>query len=83
MALSLDEAVAEPELGSEALPTVGSVGHRAGLCKPCAFVAKGCESGVECTFCHLCDPGEKERRKKEKKKQMSQWRQGLEASVPW
>merc|ERR1712087_895144 len=38
------------------------------MCKPCAFVFKdGCESGANCTFCHLCAPGEKKRRKKEKR----------------
>jgi len=54
--------------GGEALPSIGSVGHRLGVCKPCAFVFKeGCRSGAECKFCHLCDPGEKKRRKKERK----------------
>lgn len=43
------------ELGSPELPTAGSWLHRAGTCKPCAFVYKeGCKSGVECKFCHLC-----------------------------
>lgn len=56
-------------LGSPALPSVGSMNHHRGLCKPCAFVARDdklCMSGVKCNFCHLCDPGEKQRRKKEK-----------------
>lgn len=58
---------AEPWLGTHALPTVGSSGHRFGQCKPCAFVhTKGCESGVSCSFCHLCPPGEKQRRRKDK-----------------
>jgi hypothetical protein len=49
------------------IPTKGSVGHYVGKCKPCAFVFKGgCESGVLCEFCHLCPPGEKIRRKKER-----------------
>jgi len=59
-------------LGSEELPTVGSLKHRLGTCKPCAFVFKdgpGCTSGVECAFCHLCQPGEKKKRKKECKGQ--------------
>jgi len=48
-------------------PTIGSAGHFTGHCKPCAFVGtKGCTSGYECTFCHLCAPGEKKRRKREK-----------------
>ena len=50
------------------LPTRGSAGHYIGACKPCAFVYKdGCESGYDCSFCHLCLPGEKIRRKKELK----------------
>jgi len=54
------------ELGSSALPTVGSMTHGLGSCKPCAFVFKdGCQSGVDCKFCHLCEPGEKRRRKKD------------------
>mmetsp|Transcript_18699 Transcript_18699/g.51317 ORF Transcript_18699/g.51317 Transcript_18699/m.51317 type:complete len:266 (+) Transcript_18699:81-878(+) len=55
-------------LGSPEVPTVGSQGHIFGNCKPCAFVYKGgCASGVECKFCHLCPPGEKKQRKKERK----------------
>ncbi|OLP82755.1 Ribosomal RNA large subunit methyltransferase J [Symbiodinium microadriaticum] len=49
------------------LPSVGSAGHAEGACRPCAFVfKKGCDSGSQCTFCHLCPPGEKKRRMKEK-----------------
>ncbi|CAE7175980.1 rlmJ, partial [Symbiodinium pilosum] len=49
------------------LPSVGSMGHDEGACKPCAFVfKKGCDSGSQCTFCHLCPPGEKKRRSKER-----------------
>jgi len=50
------------------LPSIGSAGHRLGRCKPCAFAGtKGCNSGTECRFCHLCDVGEKKRRQKEKR----------------
>lgn len=53
------------------VPTKGSAKHHLGSCKPCAFVYKsGCTSGYDCEFCHLCDPGEKKRRKKERKQQM-------------
>jgi len=49
-----------------ALPSIGSLGHAAGFCKPCAFIYKaGCQAGVSCRFCHLCAPGEKQRRKRE------------------
>mmetsp|Transcript_89580 Transcript_89580/g.252496 ORF Transcript_89580/g.252496 Transcript_89580/m.252496 type:complete len:224 (-) Transcript_89580:229-900(-) len=56
-------------LGSSALPTVGSAGHNDGSCRPCAFVWKepGCHNGVNCMFCHLCDPSEKKKRQKDKK----------------
>lgn len=67
--LSLANALAEPEpqLGSPEMPTIGSAGHRYGACKPCAFfTTKGCGNGVDCVFCHLCPPGEKKRRQREK-----------------
>uniref|UniRef100_A0A7S2L2R0 C3H1-type domain-containing protein n=1 Tax=Zooxanthella nutricula TaxID=1333877 RepID=A0A7S2L2R0_9DINO len=50
------------------LATLGSVGHWDGTCSPCAFNHKGgCASGRLCQFCHLCGPGEKRRRKKERR----------------
>jgi hypothetical protein len=65
--ICLASALQQPELGSSELPTVGSAGHRWGACKPCAFLhRRGCENGVDCAFCHLCDSGEKKRRQKEK-----------------
>jgi len=57
----------QPAPGTPELPSLGSVGHASGQCKPCAFVhSTGCQSGPACQFCHLCDPGEKKRRRKEK-----------------
>lgn len=54
-------------VGSPGVPTVGSAGHDLGECKPCAFFhTRGCQSGAQCLFCHLCDAGEKKLRKKEK-----------------
>lgn len=59
---------AMPSLESPALPSVGSAGHDQRQCKPCAFMhTKGCSSGADCQFCHLCGPGEKQRRQKEKR----------------
>lgn len=63
-----------PVLGSSELPSKGSALHRWSACKPCAFFQQveqkgGCKNGVECTFCHLCEPGEKKRRKKERQAQ--------------
>lgn len=73
--LCLAGALGEPVLGSSELPTVGSAGHKWGACKPCAFLYKrGCENGVECSFCHLCDSGEKKRRQKEKVARLKEMR---------
>ncbi|CAE7242223.1 hpaIIM [Symbiodinium natans] len=52
-------SVPENMLGSPELPSVGSRDHRLGQCKPCAFLVKGCQNGIMCKFCHLCDAGEK------------------------
>lgn len=54
---------------SQRFPSLGSRGHNAGRCKPCAFWHKeeGCQSGAACEFCHLCAPGEKQRRKRVKR----------------
>merc|ERR1711879_1062041 len=65
--MCLENTLGELELGSSELPTVGSVGHRWETCKPCAFFhTRGCEKGVQCAFCHLCDAGTKKRRRKAK-----------------
>lgn len=68
------------------LPSIGSVGHMTGDCKPCAFLhSKGCVSGNNCVFCHLCDSGEKKRRQKEKKaffSNVNKFRQFVTASLP-
>jgi hypothetical protein len=50
----------------------GSAGHRTNQCKPCAFFHKdvGCDSGKDCSFCHICQPGEKKLRKKAKSAQV-------------
>jgi len=56
------------DIGPAELPSVGSEGHHRLKCKPCAFFStKGCNSGAQCTFCHLCGPYEKRRRKKERR----------------
>jgi hypothetical protein len=47
--------------------SIGSVGHEAGTCRPCAFLyTKGCENGAACEFCHLCERDEKKKRRKAK-----------------
>lgn len=53
----------------EPVPSEGSRGHQMGNCRPCAFIWKdeGCANGTSCPFCHLCPPGERRIRKKERK----------------
>jgi len=82
--LSLAEALPEPEVGSPEMPSVGSVGHWDGNCKPCAFMARGCSSGVNCPFCHLCDMNEKKRRRKDKisfMRELRRWKKEQSASA--
>merc|ERR1712107_453286 len=66
--LHLAEAL--PLQGEMLLPSLGSQGHYEERCKPCAFIwtDEGCKNGSVCSFCHLCEPGAKKRRQKEKKK---------------
>jgi hypothetical protein len=53
--------------GNQGILSAGSAGHNKGCCKPCAFLYKegGCMSGALCKYCHLCPPGEKQRRKRQ------------------
>mmetsp|Transcript_23544 Transcript_23544/g.44437 ORF Transcript_23544/g.44437 Transcript_23544/m.44437 type:complete len:238 (-) Transcript_23544:358-1071(-) len=61
-------APCEPAPGSFELPSIGSERHYSGDCRPCAFLhSRGCQNGAMCSFCHLCDRGEKKRRQKAKK----------------
>jgi len=70
MIVRLAETMSMPALGSPDMPTLGSMGHRYGSCKPCAFMhTKGCFSGTDCEFCHLCDKNERKRRQKQKHQQ--------------
>jgi len=50
------------------LPSVGSVEHSQGSCRPCAWHWKteGCVNGATCLYCHLCTKDELKKRKKEK-----------------
>jgi len=62
---SMAQSSSELVLGSPEMPSRGSAFHHLLACKPCAFVARGtCTSNVECEFCHLCEPGERKRRRK-------------------
>jgi len=67
------------ELGSEEMPSVGSLLHCSGQCQPCGFFhTKGCSNGARCEFCHLCTPGEVKKRRREKREQ---FRAAREAAV--
>lgn len=63
-------------------PSVGSVLHGTGGCKPCAWFWKeqGCRNGAECQHCHLCDKSEIKARRKAKSEQWKQQKQ--EALLP-
>lgn len=66
------------EEGDSVVPSAGSANHTQGTCKPCAFLhTKGCQSGKDCQFCHLCDVGEKKKRRKEKLRRAAVAREGL------
>lgn len=63
----------DPAPGSFELPSIGSLGHPTGDCRPCAFLhTKGCSTGPACKFCHLCGPGERKRRLREKRERIQQ-----------
>lgn len=66
--LSLAAQLPDPrlEVGSAQCQSVGSADHFRGKCRPCAFFHnRGCESGKNCKFCHLCPAGEKKRRQRD------------------
>eukprot|EP00929_Paragymnodinium_shiwhaense_P002924 TRINITY_DN103259_c0_g1_i1.p1 TRINITY_DN103259_c0_g1~~TRINITY_DN103259_c0_g1_i1.p1 ORF type:complete len:419 (-),score=66.45 TRINITY_DN103259_c0_g1_i1:244-1329(-) len=54
------------EYAFERLPSVGSVAHTEGRCKPCAWFwkAQGCKNGSDCRHCHACPMDEIRNRKK-------------------
>lgn len=65
---AISQNVGQPISGTVAGPlqTPGSTSHGTGSCNPCAWYWKprGCASGVDCDYCHLCPDGELKRRKK-------------------
>lgn len=66
-----------------ALPSLGSSSHSVGKCKPCAFFHRevGCANGAACSFCHLCDSGEKQKRRKQKYAAMQARQMGKRAEL--
>ena len=59
---------AMPAAVFEPIPNVGSLAHTRGTCRPCAFWHKplGCRDEFLCVFCHHCEDGEHDRRKRRK-----------------
>lgn len=53
---------------TEDAPSLGSVLHNSGHCRPCGWFWKpqGCKNGRACGHCHLCHAGEVKARKKSK-----------------
>jgi hypothetical protein len=68
-----------PETPEMALPSLGSVGHCYGVCRPCGFVHHkgGCTAGKDCSFCHLCPAGTIEKQRKMKRHLVRSQRQQL------
>lgn len=64
--IQLEKTLPERTCGVPGCPSIGSAGHRLGMCKPCDFMYRGdgCRAGSKCQYCHLCPPGEVQRRKK-------------------
>jgi len=61
--IRLAETLPPPELGSPLAPSMGSLLHHKGECRPCTFFhTRGCQNMENCEFCHLCGPGEKKKR---------------------
>lgn len=66
------------------LSSVGSLHHRTGRCKPCAFFhTKGCQNDRDCLFCHLCPPGEKQRRKRLRERMCEKLGQCMQNPTPF
>ncbi|CAJ1407210.1 unnamed protein product [Effrenium voratum] len=66
--LRLEAALSSVPLEKLENYSMGAAGHEVRQCRPCAFFhTKGCSSGRDCEFCHLCPKGEKQRRQKEKR----------------
>jgi len=65
--LRIADSLLEEQPDACGFPSFGSKDHSVGTCRPCAFLfTKGCQNGVQCEYCHLCPPGEKKRRQREK-----------------
>eukprot|EP00425_Heterocapsa_triquetra_P006485 CAMPEP_0195161354 /NCGR_PEP_ID=MMETSP0448-20130528/187120_1 /TAXON_ID=66468 /ORGANISM="Heterocapsa triquestra, Strain CCMP 448" /LENGTH=246 /DNA_ID=CAMNT_0040200153 /DNA_START=132 /DNA_END=872 /DNA_ORIENTATION=+ len=90
--LQLSKAFPVPFVGSPECPSVGTIGHKLGLCQPCDFVHRGgCRAGAACKYCHLCQPLDQKRQRRERQRCMRARRrlqpsdgQGVPGSLqPW
>lgn len=89
----LEEKLIQEEVNSDGskltfeVPSKGSLLHSQQSCKPCAFATQtgssSCKNGYDCQFCHLCEPGEKKRRRKtwQKNKREEKEKAIAEASI--
>mmetsp|Transcript_106216 Transcript_106216/g.147009 ORF Transcript_106216/g.147009 Transcript_106216/m.147009 type:complete len:245 (-) Transcript_106216:184-918(-) len=69
--LQLSRTFPVPCVGSPECPSVGSIGHKLGLCKPCHFAERfvhsgTCRTGAACKYCHLCQPVDQKWRRRER-----------------
>eukprot|EP00435_Cladocopium_sp_Y103_P001450 s4142_g1.t1 len=50
---------------SQDMPSIGSMDHAAGTCRPCAWFHKpgGCRNSYDCSHCHLCPANAKRKNK--------------------
>merc|ERR1712228_264396 len=70
LSAALDDENTPTDVGLPGQPSVGSVYHYMGVCRPCDFVYRsgGCRSGTACQYCHLCAPDERKNKKKMRSK---------------
>lgn len=62
------------------MTSLGSIQHANGKCLPCLFWFKGaCAKAVQCSYCHVTHPGQKNKRIRPSKKTRLQMRKAQEA----
>mmetsp|Transcript_68197 Transcript_68197/g.158262 ORF Transcript_68197/g.158262 Transcript_68197/m.158262 type:complete len:238 (-) Transcript_68197:282-995(-) len=71
--LEQSSAVGTPTSEVPPVPSVGSLGHHLGICRPCDFTYRSgsCREGAACKFCHLCGPEVSRQRRKERRQQLN------------
>jgi len=72
----LPEGIRLSDIAAQGLPSIGSIWHRDGICKPCVFMYNGiCLKGTRCQFCHLSHNAEQVRRVRPSKRTRNLLRQ--------